>query len=259
MTIFNHVTNEQTITDSEIDRLISELNSDEMPKETAERLYQLYDSVNYRAALFKLIQIDQKMKLDSARLYAGSKELLKSVQAYESGKSAVNKAHLLTLASEMKRELNRLRRNSTLAQKIKIAITQQLNLMKQRSLDVSEIIASKVADDAQKRCPKRTGALAASLRVDIYSNGFAIGFYQPYAMYVHENMEIKHPVHIHNGVEYDCGGEAKFLWNAIASLGITPNVVILPEGYIEAYISIDDGPDGMILKSLSSREGLVNE
>ena len=107
MTIFNHVTNKQTITDSEIDRLISELNSNEMPKETAERLYQLYDSVNYRAALFKLIQIDQKMKLDSARLYAGSKELLERVQAYESGQSTVTKAHLLTLASEMNRELNR--------------------------------------------------------------------------------------------------------------------------------------------------------
>ena len=39
-----------------------------------------------------------------------------------------------------------------------------------------------------------------------------VGYRAPYAIYVHENMEIDHPVHVDgSGSVRDCGGQAKFL------------------------------------------------
>lgn len=39
-----------------------------------------------------------------------------------------------------------------------------------------------------------------------------VGYRAPYAIYVHENMEIDHPVHVgRDGTVRNCGGQAKFL------------------------------------------------
>lgn len=42
---------------------------------------------------------------------------------------------------------------------------------------------------------------------------YGVGFAAPYAVYVHENLGISHPIHNAR----DCGGEAKFLQNAVVA------------------------------------------
>lgn len=71
-----------------------------------------------------------------------------------------------------------------------------------------------VANLSLALCPIKTGRLATSLTVEIMDRGFTITYAAPYALYVHENMAIKHPNHISRGYEYSCGGEAKFLEKA---------------------------------------------
>lgn len=61
---------------------------------------------------------------------------------------------------------------------------------------------------ATELCPKDTGYLRSSGRLIDYKDYITVGFFAPYATYVHENMEIRHPQHKNNP---DCGGRAKFL------------------------------------------------
>lgn len=74
--------------------------------------------------------------------------------------------------------------------------------------------AMAVANLSLALCPIKTGRLATSLYVEIMDKGFSITYAAPYALYVHENMAIKHPNHVSKGLQYSCGGEAKFLEKA---------------------------------------------
>lgn len=67
---------------------------------------------------------------------------------------------------------------------------------------------------AEELTPYKTGTLRRSgvLMVADGGNQVIIGFTAPYATYVHENLEIKHPYHESNP---DCGGQAKFLEKAL--------------------------------------------
>lgn len=67
---------------------------------------------------------------------------------------------------------------------------------------------------AEELTPYKTGELRRSgvLMVADGGNQIIIGFVAPYATYVHENLEIKHPYHKSNP---DCGGQAKFLEKAL--------------------------------------------
>ena len=67
---------------------------------------------------------------------------------------------------------------------------------------------------AEELAPYKTGELRRSgvLMVADGGNQIIIGFVAPYATYVHENLEIKHPYHKSNP---DCGGQAKFLERAL--------------------------------------------
>jgi hypothetical protein len=60
-----------------------------------------------------------------------------------------------------------------------------------------------VKEEAVRRCPIDTGALRKSARVKIRGNEGSINFGMDYAVYVHERLDLRHPV-----------GEAKFLENA---------------------------------------------
>lgn len=64
---------------------------------------------------------------------------------------------------------------------------------------------------AVELCPMKTGTLRKSGILLDFGTYIIISFTAPYATYVHENMEISHP--IHGG--RDCGGRAKFLEIAI--------------------------------------------
>lgn len=64
---------------------------------------------------------------------------------------------------------------------------------------------------AVELCPMKTGTLRKSGILLDFGTYIVISFTAPYATYVHENMEISHP--IHGG--RDCGGRAKFLEIAV--------------------------------------------
>lgn len=64
---------------------------------------------------------------------------------------------------------------------------------------------------AVELCPMKTGTLRKSGILLDFGTYVIISFTAPYATYVHENMEIAHP--IHDG--RDCGGRAKFLEIAV--------------------------------------------
>lgn len=64
---------------------------------------------------------------------------------------------------------------------------------------------------AVELCPMETGTLRKSGILLDFDTYIIISFTAPYATYVHENMEIAHP--IHGG--RDCGGRAKFLEIAV--------------------------------------------
>ena len=64
---------------------------------------------------------------------------------------------------------------------------------------------------AVELCPMKTGTLRKSGILLDFGTYIIISFTAPYATYVHENMEIAHP--IHGG--RDCGGRAKFLEIAV--------------------------------------------
>ena len=64
---------------------------------------------------------------------------------------------------------------------------------------------------AVELCPMKTGTLRKSGILLDFGTYIIISFTAPYATYVHENMEISHP--IHGG--RDCGGRAKFLEIAV--------------------------------------------
>lgn len=69
-------------------------------------------------------------------------------------------------------------------------------------------VAEAILFQAQMYCPVMTGALRDSGYIDKIGNTIVVGFSSPYAVYVHENLAIKHPIHAHGR---NCGGRAKFL------------------------------------------------
>lgn len=64
---------------------------------------------------------------------------------------------------------------------------------------------------AVELCPMKTGTLRKSGILLDFGTYIVISFTAPYATYVHENMEIAHPIH----GDRDCGGHAKFLEIAV--------------------------------------------
>ena len=65
---------------------------------------------------------------------------------------------------------------------------------------------------AVELCPMKPGTLRKSGILLDFGTYIIISFTAPYATYVHENMEIAHPIHSSNP---DCGGRAKFLEIAV--------------------------------------------
>lgn len=64
---------------------------------------------------------------------------------------------------------------------------------------------------AVELCPMKTGTLRKSGILLDFGTYIIISFTAPYATYVHENMEIAHPIH----GDRNCGGRAKFLEIAV--------------------------------------------
>jgi hypothetical protein len=81
----------------------------------------------------------------------------------------------------------------------------------------------KVMDISQSNVPVDTGALFNSSYTASEIKGNRVigetGYGKEYGVYVHENLETKHPIHKKHGKEYDCGGNAKFLQNSLNKYG----------------------------------------
>lgn len=86
--------------------------------------------------------------------------------------------------------------------------------------------------------PMDTGLLRRSGTLYDFGSYIIIAFTAPYAVYVHENLEIAHPRHADNP---DCGGEAKFLEKAVQEFfpDRTVWVEVLGEDTVSVKISIN--------------------
>ena len=74
------------------------------------------------------------------------------------------------------------------------------------------VLGKTILGRAVELCPMKTGTLRKSGILLDFGTYIIISFTAPYATYVHENMEIAHPIHSSNP---DCGGRAKFLEIAV--------------------------------------------
>lgn len=88
---------------------------------------------------------------------------------------------------------------------------------------------------AVELCPKETGLLRSSGLLIEQPGEVIITFTAPYASYVHENLNIVHPIH----GDRDCGGRAKFL--ELAAQEFFPNKTVWTEitGYGGVMIRIN--------------------
>ena len=73
------------------------------------------------------------------------------------------------------------------------------------------VLGKTILGRAVELCPMKTGTLRKSGILLDFGTYIVISFTAPYATYVHENMEIAHPIH----GDRDCGGRAKFLEIAV--------------------------------------------
>ena len=91
---------------------------------------------------------------------------------------------------------------------------------------------------AVELCPMKTGTLRKSGILLDFGTYIIIAFTVPYATYVHENMEIAHP--IHGG--RDCGGRAKFLEIAVQEVFPDRQVWVEHLGINDVSVKISINP-----------------
>jgi hypothetical protein len=86
-----------------------------------------------------------------------------------------------------------------------------------------------------EQCPKKSGTLAGTGRIDepITEGDVTscnIGFHTAYALNIHENLAINHPIHVdETGMIYNCTGKAKYLEDPIRE-----DIEIIPDRIMQA-------------------------
>jgi hypothetical protein len=100
------------------------------------------------------------------------------------------------------------------------------------------VLGKSILGRAIELCPKDTGYLRSTGVLFDFGTYIVIAFLAPYATYVHENMDIVHPVHPHNT---DCGGTSKFLEKAVQEFFPDRSVwtEILGKGEVAVKIAIN--------------------
>lgn len=91
---------------------------------------------------------------------------------------------------------------------------------------------------AVELCPMDTGTLRKSGILLDFGTYIVISFTAPYATYVHENMEIAHPIH----GDRDCGGRAKFLEIAVQEVFPDRQVWVEHLGINDVSVKISINP-----------------
>ena len=100
------------------------------------------------------------------------------------------------------------------------------------------LLGQSILGRAIELTPIKTGTLRNSAVLLDFGTYIIIAFTAPYATYVHENMEIKHPHHVSN---INCGGQAKFLEIALQEFFPDRTVWVEEHGFggVQAKISLN--------------------
>lgn len=100
------------------------------------------------------------------------------------------------------------------------------------------LLGKSILGRAIELTPMDTGTLRKSGVLLEFSDYIIVAFTAPYAVYVHENLEIMHPIH----PGYNCGGRAKFLEIALQEFFPEATVLVnhLGLGAVAVKITLND-------------------
>lgn len=259
MIIYDQVSGAEETAYSIIDGFLDQLINMGPSKQVIDGLNSIYRSRSKSPTLIKYTSTYKDYSQSISELYNRSLQLKDQAEALARSPNAKalakTKQTVNTMLSGTKKSIKLL--GSVRAQSR--ALEKELQKLKEtRRVEIYKL-ATEVGEQAQILCPKYSGALVNSMRIELFEYGFCIGFYMPYAAYIHENMEIIHPIHTFGGETYDCEGEAKYLWNALAQAGIEPYVEINPDGSIQAFVRIDFDSNVVVFDCVGSKEELMHE
>lgn len=265
MIIYDQVSGAEETAYSIIDGFLDQLINMGPSEQVIHKLNSIYRSRSKSPTLIKYTSAYRDYSQSISELYDQSLQLkdqakalaqLPNVNANAKAKAlAQTKQTVNTMLSDTKKSIKLLDSVSSQSH----ALEQELQKLKEsRRMEIHNL-ATEIGEQAEILCPKHSGALVNSMKIELFEYGFCIGFYMPYAAYVHENMEIVHPIHTFGGETYDCEGEAKYLWNALAQAGIEPYVEINPDGSIQAFVKIDFDANVVVFDCVGSKEELMHE
>lgn len=259
MIIYDQVSGAEETAYSIIDEFLDQLINMGPSRKVTDGLNSIYRSRSKSPTLIKYASTYKDYSKSIDTLYRRSLQLKTQAEALARSQNtkalAKTKQTVNTMLSDTKKSIKLLGAARSQSRDIEKELQK---LAEYRQKEIYKL-ATEVGGQAEILCPKHTGALVNSMRIEIFQFGFCIGFYMPYAAYVHENMEIIHPIHTFYGETYDCEGEAKFLWNALAQAGIEPYVKINSDGSIQAFVRVDFNDNVVVFDCVGSREELMHE
>ena len=259
MIIYDQVSGAEETAYSIIDGFLDQLINMGPSEQVIHELNSIYRSRSKSPTLIKYTAAYRDYSQSISELYNRSlqlKDQAKSLARSPNAKAlAQTKQTVNTMLSDTKKSIKLLGSVSNQSH----SLEQELQKLKESRRTEIYNLATEIGEQAEILCPKHSGALVNSMKIELFEYGFCIGFYMPYAAYVHENMEIVHPIHTFDGETYDCEGEAKYLWNALAQAGIEPYVEVNPDGSIQAFVKIDFDANVVVFDCVGSKEELMHE
>lgn len=259
MIIYDQVSGVEETAYSIVDRFLDQPINMGLSKQVIDILNSIYRSRSRSPTLIKYTSAYRDYSQSISELYNKSLQLKDQAEALAKSLNAKalakTKQTVNTMLSYAKKSITLLDSFSSQSR----ALKKELQKLKESRRTEIYNLATEIGEQAEILCPKHSGALVNSMKIELFEYGFCIGFYMPYAAYVHENMEIVHPIHTFDGETYDCEGEAKYLWNALAQAGIEPYVEINPDGSIQAFVKIDFDANVVVFDCVGSKEELMHE
>lgn len=265
MIIYDQVSGAEETAYSIIDGFLDQLINMGPSEQVIHGLNSIYRSRSKSPTLIKYTSAYRDYSQSISELYDQSLQLKDQAKALAQSPNANAKAKAKSLA-QTKQTVNTMLSDTKKSIKLLGEVRAQSHDLEQELQKLKESrrteiynLATEIGEQAEILCPKHSGALVNSMKIELFEYGFCIGFYMPYAAYVHENMEIVHPIHTFDGETYDCEGEAKYLWNALAQAGIEPYVEVNPDGSIQAFVKIDFDANVVVFDCVGSKEELMHE
>ena len=259
MIIYDQVSGAEETAPSIIDGFLEQIINRGPSKQVIDVLNSIYRSRSRSPTLIKYTSTYRDYSQSISELYNRSLQLKDQAKALAQSLNAKALAETKQTVNTMLSDIKKSIKLFGEARAQSRALKKELQKLKESRRTEIYNIATEIGEQAEILCPKHSGALVNSMKIELFEYGFCIGFYMPYAAYVHENMEIVHPIHTFDGETYDCEGEAKYLWNALAQAGIEPYVEINPDGSIQAFVKIDFDANVVVFDCVGSKEELMHE